>query len=542
MSFGYATATDDTWATGMDDINALLSGTQWESNEVRYSFTSNFKYDYELSYLNSDSYKSSFKSLNEDQREAIYDWVAMYEDVSLLDMVELTGSENDKNATIRIAKSLETAHAFFPDDIRVEAGDIWFNHDDYEEPTLGNHTFVTFGHEIGHALGLEHGHEENGVSNVALNYYRDSMEFSIMTYRSYVGEQIEEYNDEGYPNEDWGYAQSLMMYDIRAIQQMYGANFDTNSGDTIYRFSPSTGEMLVNGMGQGTPGDNRIFRTIWDGDGIDTYNFDNYTTNLAIDLEPGGWSDLDVGGYNQKADLGDGHDARAHVFNALTYYGDSRSLIENAVGGSGDDSITGNVKANTLIGAYGSDTVDGGFGEDLIYGDNTDNYSWGDADDLYGGVDDDIIYGGGGNDSIEGNSGIDLVDGQGGNDIVIGGSSTDTVDGGSGNDTLIGSYPNSSISGSGEYDRLTGGSGADNFVLGDSEKTYYQDFGYAIVTDFDYLEKDKFIASGSYSNYSLEYSDWIGGFALDTIVEYEGDVIAIVEDNTNVLMLDFTFV
>ena len=329
MSFGYATATEDTWVTGMDDINALLSGTQWESNEVRYSFTSNFKYDYELSYPDSDSYKSSFKSLNEDQREAIYDWVAMYEDVSLLDMVELTGSENDKNATIRIAKSLETAHAYIPDDIRVEAGDIWFNHDDYEEPTLGNNTFVTFGHEIGHALGLEHGHEENGVSNVALNYYRDSMEFSIMTYRSYVGEQID---DEGYPNEDWGYAQSLMMYDIRAIQQMYGANFDTNSDDTIYRFSPST------------------------------------------------------------------------------------------------------------------------------------------------------------------------------------------------------------------YDRLTGGSGADNFVLGDSEKTYYQDFGYAIVTDFDYLEKDKFIASGSYSNYSLEYSDWIGGFALDTIVEYEGDVIAIVEDNTNVLMLDFTFV
>ena len=45
----------------------------------------------------------------------------------------------------------------------------------------------------------------------------------------------------GYSNETWGHAQSLMMYDIAAIQQMYGANFNTNSGNTTYSFSTNTG-------------------------------------------------------------------------------------------------------------------------------------------------------------------------------------------------------------------------------------------------------------------------------------------------------------
>ena len=75
---------------------------------------------------------------------------------------------------------------------------------------------------------------------------------------------------------------------------MYGANFNTNGGNTVYTFSPTTGEMSIDGAGQGdAAGANRIFRTIWDGNGIDTYNLSNYTTDLEIDLAPGGWSIFD---------------------------------------------------------------------------------------------------------------------------------------------------------------------------------------------------------------------------------------------------------
>ncbi|MEL0207167.1 MAG: M10 family metallopeptidase C-terminal domain-containing protein, partial [Alphaproteobacteria bacterium] len=39
--------------------------------------------------------------------------------------------------------------------------------------------------------------------------------------------------------------------------------------------------------------------------------------------------------------------------------------IENAVGGDGDDTITGNAKGNRITGGAGNDTIDGGAGDDI---------------------------------------------------------------------------------------------------------------------------------------------------------------------------------
>lgn len=286
-----------------------------------------------------------------------------------------------------------------------------------------------------------------------------------MTYRSYVGQDLAAVSP--YPNETWGHAQSLMMYDIAAIQQMYGANFNTNSNNTTYTFSTTTGEMFVNGVGQGTPGGNRIFRTVWDGNGTDTYDFSNYTTNLAINLAPGGWSDLDVGGNFQRARLGSTQYARGHVFNALQYNGDNRSLIENANGGSGNDTIEGNSANNVLrgndgndrlLGQGGADTLIGGSGNDSLNSDTLgavdsigDRLDGGDGNDtlqgeagndtLLGGIGDDQLTGDDssvnfGNDSLSGGTGNDTIDGGSGNDTIDGGSGLDVMDGGVGIDTL----------------------------------------------------------------------------------------------------------
>ena len=81
-----------------------------------------------------------------------------------------------------------------------------------------------------------------------------------------------------------------MMYDIAALQTLYGANYTTNAGDTVYKWNPTTGQKSINGVGQGAPAGNKIFMTIWDGGGHDTYDFSNYTTNLTVDLTPGGWT------------------------------------------------------------------------------------------------------------------------------------------------------------------------------------------------------------------------------------------------------------
>ena len=50
-----------------------------------------------------------------------------------------------------------------------------------------------------------------------------ALEYTVMTYRSYPGPGRR--GGGGYTNETWGYPQSLMMYDIAALQRIYGANF-----------------------------------------------------------------------------------------------------------------------------------------------------------------------------------------------------------------------------------------------------------------------------------------------------------------------------
>src|SRR5688572_27470377 len=115
----------------------------------------------------------------------------------------------------------------------------------------------------------------------------DSLEYTVMSYRSYVGGPTT-----GYTVGSTSYPQTLMMLDIAALQKMYGANFNTNAGDSVYKWSMTTGEMSINGGGMGAPAGNKIFMTIWDGGGHDTYDFSNYTTALSVNLQPGGWTNV----------------------------------------------------------------------------------------------------------------------------------------------------------------------------------------------------------------------------------------------------------
>jgi serralysin len=494
MAYGKETKTKRIKSTGDNNVDGLLANRRWKSKTVSFSFTNNFNNDYEEEINYPESYEAGFSQLNSKQRAATYDWVDMYKSVSNLNLVEFP-SFLDRHATIRIAESDKpnTAEvADFPGSTsqtgsEFAAGDIWFNPNDYNNPEIGTYAYHTFGHEIGHALGLKHGHESSGVRGIPMNSDRDSMEFSIMTYRSFEGHTPTiDRNSDGkidiediiYQNEPSGYAQSLMMYDIRAIQEMYGANFGHNATNTTYEFDFNTGEMFVSGVGQGQPGDNRIFRTIWDGNGIDTYDFSNYNTNLSINLKPGAWSDLDRGGDHQRADLGLGNSARGHVFNALQYQGDKRSLIENAIGGSGNDQIVANQADNFLSGGSGKDTIFGEDGNDKLYGGTGDDTLYGGAgndrldawtgnDKLYGGDGNDELYGGVGNDFLTGESGNDRLDGWTGNDELYGGTGDDTLYGGAGNDRLDGWTGNDKLYGGTGHDELYGGVGND-FLTGES--------------------------------------------------------------------------
>ncbi len=297
---------------------------------------------------------------------------------------------------------------------------------------------------------------------------RDSMEYTVMSYRSYVGAST----TTCYTNETWGYAQSLMMYDIAALQHMYGADFTTHSENTTYRWSPTTGEMFINGVGQSAPGGNKILLTVWDGGGTDTYDFSNYTTALKVDLRPGEWTTTSA---VQLAKLryDDSKVAIGNIANALQYQGDARSLIENARGGAGNDAVTGNAAANVLwgnggndrliggdgndnlVGGAGADRLDGGNGTDLANYSNAtagivaDLYSPGSntgeaAGDTY--VSMERLYGSAFNDTLRGDNranllnglaGNDVLNGRGGNDTLIGGEGADRLIGGGGSDTFV---------------------------------------------------------------------------------------------------------
>ncbi|MFK7754842.1 MAG: hypothetical protein AB8B51_20130 [Sedimentitalea sp.] len=304
-------------------------------------------------------------------------------------------------------------------------GDVWFGSNPvFLTPEAGNYAWATTLHEIGHAMGLKHAHED-GRTPIPTAF--DTMEYTVMTYRSYVGAE-----SDFYKNADGSFAQTYMMADIAALQYMYGANYAINSGNTAYKWNPNSGDTLVNGEVGIDVGGNKIFATLWDGGGIDSFDLTSYSTTVVIDLRPGGHS---VFSSAQLADLGDGNSARGNIFNAKLFQGNEASLIENAFAGSGNDVIHGNQTGNGLYGGDGDDSVYGYAGDDRLFGQRDD-------DTLRGGDGDDLLSGGGGNDTRYGQTGDDELYAYFGSDSLYGGTGADRLHGDQGNNALFGGSGN----------------------------------------------------------------------------------------------------
>ncbi|HEX8667785.1 MAG TPA: M10 family metallopeptidase C-terminal domain-containing protein [Allosphingosinicella sp.] len=325
-----------------ENVDSLLSGASWSSTNVTYGFTTTAS-DY-ASNEGIEEIKAGMRGLNLTQQATVKTVLAQVTNLTDLSFTQVTTKPGTAQMRYALSGDPDTAHAYYPGP--GDGGDSWYNTTRYTTPKVGNYQWTTFIHETGHALGLKHGHE-----SPALSPDRDSMEYSVMTYRAYIGASVDD--GSGYGNETWGFAQTFMMYDIAALQQMYGADFTFNGGNSIYTWNATTGAFLINGAVQWTPGGNRVFMTIWDGGGTDTYDLSNYSGGVKIDLRPGEWTTTSK---VQLADLGDAHYARGNVANALLYNDDPRSLIENAIGGAGADVITANGATNRLTGGGGIDT------------------------------------------------------------------------------------------------------------------------------------------------------------------------------------------
>jgi Ca2+-binding RTX toxin-like protein len=129
--------------------------------------------------------------------------------------------------------------------------------------------------------------------------------------------------------------------------------------------------------------------------------------------------------------------------------------IENATGGTGNDTLVGSTGSNTLRGGDGDDTLDGGTGNDRLEGGNGTNtarYSGFSAATVdlsktvaqdTGGYGSDTLIGianlegGSGSDTFTGNDANNRLTGNGGNDTLQGGKGNDELDGGAGQDTAV---------------------------------------------------------------------------------------------------------
>ncbi|WP_424931008.1 M10 family metallopeptidase [Amaricoccus macauensis] len=394
-------------------LAGLVSTLAWDTDSLEYAFptsASQYGSGYYRSaalpdfYEFSDAQKEaavraldvdSFRTPNAAEGMTIEGFTAL--DIS-------TGSAS--SAEIRFGNTssseVRTATTYYPSGNNV-GGDGWYGGKGLD-PQVGNSDYKTIMHEIGHAFGLKHPHEEkDGRPEIPEAY--DGYEYTVMTYRSEIG------GSESNRAETWGLPQTFMMLDIAALQYLYGANYEVNSGDTTYKWKPEDGKTRLDGRVALDPGDNRIFATIWDGGGNDTYDLSAYETDLQIDLNPG---ESSLFSEEQAAilDWSDKDRAAGNIYNALLYEGDKRSMIENALGGDGDDKIVGNAKNNVLEGGGGKDKLEGGQAADKLKGNSG-------ADKLIGGKGADTLKGGSGKDKLTGGKGADTLGGGAGDDRFI---------------------------------------------------------------------------------------------------------------------------
>jgi serralysin len=324
--------------------NAILYGTKWGTGiglpiSLTYSFPP----------LNSSTWLTNYSSLREpysygglssSQQHVANLALGAWSNVSNIAFKKLDDTSKEVGE-IRFAWtngiSGSQAHAYYPSN-SPSAGDVWLNRNasgwgDFSAGTYGHFTLL---HEIGHALGLKHSFEASYYSTSTLPSNRDGYPYSIMSYSAYPGERgsIVNFNPT-----------TPMLYDIAAIQHLYGVNKTYNSGNNTYTFTQGTSYL----------------QTIWDGGGMDTIVWSGTTEPCTIDLRAGAWSDLGNTLTFMKTNY-----ATTTSRNTVTIA--IGCTIENATGGNANDILNGNEVANQLSGGKGDDVLRGFAGNDLANG------------------------------------------------------------------------------------------------------------------------------------------------------------------------------
>jgi hypothetical protein len=377
-----------------NDLNQVLAGYYGEINDDGYVLTADSVY----------LYGGYFAAFTDEQRAMATQQVQLWDD-----LIDVSFQQVDDANTADITfgftymSPAAGAHAYYPQEEALNyyygfeeagkaAGDVWANwlyQDDFSgvNSEIGGYGWFAITHELGHSLGLSHAGNYNAsddndgdgkpdpitYANDAY-FYQDSQQYTIMSYFSgRVTGQVGIDWDQGV----YVYTQTPAVHDILAVQNIYGADMTTRSGDTVYGFNSTADRAVFDFSTNTIP-----IVTIWDAGGNDTLDLSGFDTDSIIDINEGAFSSA---GFNITAEqhaewmgiLGFTNDSQFDAWMAVRGLGpDGRPTdniavaygaeIENAIGGSGDDVIVGNKLANNLVGNDGDDVFITGDGFDVV--------------------------------------------------------------------------------------------------------------------------------------------------------------------------------